>query len=116
MADAERTGRFVCVLSLARDGREVASVREAIISLGRAVSQLAEREQVTGSYLIQVAGMAGEAKGAARHKRESDPVKSIVVNVITLATKHLPIWGWRLLPLVTAGVMYVLHRMGALGR
>jgi hypothetical protein len=44
---------------------ELGSMKDAIVAQSRAITQLAEREQVTGSYLIQVAGMAGEAKGAA---------------------------------------------------
>ena len=97
---------------------EQAEIKNAIVAMGRAIDQLAQREAVTGSYMIQVAGMAGEAKGAAsaaRH-RDSDPVKAIVGGIVTVVVKHAPVWVWRALPLIVAGGMFVLHKLGWLGK
>lgn len=98
---------------------ELGEVKAAIVAMGRAIDQLAQREAVTGSYMIQVAGMAGEAKGAAtvsRSRRESDPVQRIASGVLVLFIKHGPAWLWRALPLIVAGGMFVLHKLGWLGK
>ena len=99
---------------------EVSEVKVAIVAMGRAIDQLAQREAVTGSYMIQVAGMAGEAKGAAsaarRSQRDSDPVRAIVGGIVTVVVKHAPVWVWRALPLIVAGGMFVLHKLGWLGK
>ena len=79
------------------------------------LNKLEDRSEDTGRHIIHLAEATGEAKGIAEssRRRDSDPVRSLVVNVFTIAAKHAPRWLW---PLISAGVMLALHKLGWLGK
>lgn len=87
----------------------LARIEAAVVSLGRAVRQVAEREQVTGSYLIQVAGMAGEAKGAA-HAAHRKSLPPILRTLNWLGERVADHWITHLVTLAMGGgVAWLLH-------
>jgi hypothetical protein len=66
----------------------VEKLAEQVEHLSTRVDALAEREEDTGRHIIEVAQMAGEAKGMARRPVSLNPGK-IIVGAVNVLVEHL---------------------------
>ena len=54
-----------------------------------ALDDLKDRSQDTGRHIIQIAEGVGEAKGMAARRKDSDPIRSLLIVVVESVTKHV---------------------------
>jgi hypothetical protein len=95
---------------------ELVAIKSAVEALSRAVTQIAEREQVTGSYMLTVANMAGRAEGAAsKAKVESlPPAAKWLARALTWAGESLvEHWAVHLLVWAVAAALVASGAVGA---